>query len=274
VSAHPAPPGASTPRVSRVADRLAALGDATLDVFEQVGRFSQLALGVVGVLLRRGVRARELVVQFESIAVRSSSIVAITALFTGMVLALQTASSLSRFGAKPYTGSFVALAFVLELGPVLTALMISGRVGAGIAAELGSMSVTEQVDAIRALGADPVHRLVLPRVLAATLGLPMLTVAANLLGIVGGLLIAAQLGIGANFYLQSVLNVVTVEHFLQSIEKAVMFGWIVSMVGCHVGLATTGGTVGVGQATTRAVVAASIAVLVSDFFLTKLLLAT
>lgn len=259
---------------SRLGNGLVALGDATLESLEQVGRFAQLAGHAGLVLLRRGVRFRELLVQFESIAVRSSSIVAITALFTGMVLALQTASSLTRFGAKPYTGSFVALAFVLELGPVLTALMISGRVGAGIAAELGSMSVTEQVDAIRALGADPVHRLVLPRVLAATLGLPLLTAAANILGIVGGLLIATQLGIGANFYLQSVLNVVTTGDFLQSLQKAMIFGWIVSMVGCYVGLSTTGGTVGVGRSTTRAVVLASISVLVSDFFITKLLLAS
>jgi len=251
---------------------LTALGERTLAAVEQVGGFARLAGHAFAVLLRRGVRVRELAVQFESIAVRSSSIVAITALFTGMVLALQTAASLTRFGAKPYTGSFVALAFVLELGPVLTALMISGRVGAGIAAELGSMSVTEQVDAIRALGADPVHRLVLPRVLAATLGLPLLTVAANLLGITGGLLIATQLGIGANFYVQSVLNVVTLTDFFQSIQKALVFGWIVSMVGCYVGLSTTGGTVGVGRSTTRAVVVASISVLVSDFFITKLLL--
>jgi phospholipid/cholesterol/gamma-HCH transport system permease protein len=251
---------------------LRAIGDYTLESLDQVGRFARLAGRSFSVLFTRGFRVREFLVQFESIAVRSSSIVAITALFTGMVLALQTASSLTRFGAKPYTGSFVGLAFVLELGPVLTALMISGRVGAGIAAELGSMAVTEQVDAIRALGADPVHRLVLPRVLAATVGLPLLTVAANLLGIFGGMLIATQLGIGANFYLQSVLSVVTLADFAHSIEKAFVFGWIVSMVGCYVGLSTTGGTVGVGAATTRAVVVASISVLISDFFITKLLL--
>ena len=224
------------------------------------------------VLLRRGFSVRETVRQFESIAVRSSTIVLITALFTGMVLALQTSVALARFGAKPYTGSFVGLAFVLELGPVLTALVVSGRVGAGITAEIGAMTVSEQVDAIRALGADPIQKLVVPRMMAATLGLPMLTMLANLLGILGGLMIATQSGIGANFYYQSVVNVVTISDLLSGLVKTFAFGWTLSMVACHQGLSTTGGTVGVGIATTRAVVISSIAVLVSDFFLSKLIM--
>jgi phospholipid/cholesterol/gamma-HCH transport system permease protein len=218
------------------------------------------------------VSAREIFVQFESVVVRSSTIVCITALFTGMVLALQTVVSLSRFGAKPYTGSFVGLAFVLELGPVLTALVVSGRVGAGITAEIGSMAVTEQVDAIRAMGADPLQKLVLPRVVAGTLGLPMLALLADVLGILGGMLIAAQYGIGSNFYLQSVIRVVQVDDLVNGLVKTFFFGWVIAMVGCHMGLRTTGGTVGVGTSTTRAVVVASICVLVSDFFLTKLLM--
>jgi phospholipid/cholesterol/gamma-HCH transport system permease protein len=218
------------------------------------------------------VSARDIFVQFESVVVRSSTIVCITALFTGMVLALQTVVSLSRFGAKPYTGSFVGLAFVLELGPVLTALVVSGRVGAGITAEIGSMAVTEQVDAIRAMGADPLQKLVLPRVVAGTLGLPMLALLADVLGILGGMLIAAQYGIGSNFYLQSVIRVVQVDDLVNGLVKTFFFGWVIAMVGCHMGLRTTGGTVGVGTSTTRAVVVASICVLVSDFFLTKLLM--
>jgi phospholipid/cholesterol/gamma-HCH transport system permease protein len=211
-------------------------------------------------------------VQFNAIVVRSTAIVTLTALFTGMVLALQTVVSLTRFGAKPYTGSFVGLAFVLELGPVLTALMVSGRVGAGITAELGSMAVTEQVDAIRAMGADPVQKLVLPRVIALTFGLPMLTSLAYILGIAGGALIAQQYGITANFYLQTVINVVTITDVFESLSKTFVFGWMIAMIGCYLGLKTTGGTVGVGQATTTAVVTASIGVLVSDFFLTKFLM--
>jgi phospholipid/cholesterol/gamma-HCH transport system permease protein len=252
--------------------RLEALGDRVLGIFDSMGAFALLSGAAVRVIGRRGFPMREILIQFEAIAVRSSTIVVITALFTGMVLALQTVVSLGRFGAKPYTGSFVGLAFVLELGPVLTALMVSGRVGAGISAELGSMAVTEQVDAIRAMGADPVQKLVLPRVVATTLGLPLLTVFANVLGIFGGLLIATQYGISTNFYYQSVVSVVTVGDFMQSIAKATCFGWIIGMVGCYLGLRTTGGTVGVGRSTTLAVVVASISVLVSDFFLTKFLM--
>jgi phospholipid/cholesterol/gamma-HCH transport system permease protein len=251
---------------------IARLGDVALATVDEVGRFALLAIRTPGGLLRRGFRLRDVGLAFEAIVARSTTIVSITALFTGMVLALQTVNSLSRFGAKPYTGSFVGLAFVLELGPVLTALVVAGRVGAGITAEIGSMAVTEQVDAIRALGADPVQKLVLPRVIAATLGLPMLAVLANLLGMVGGMLIATQSGIGTNFYYQSVVKVVGVDDLMNGLVKTFFFGWMIAMVGCHMGLRTTGGTVGVGRATTRAVVIASIAVLVSDFFLTKLLL--
>ena len=249
-----------------------ATGRWFLDSLDELGRFSLLVGQTFRVLLRRGFPLLETVRQFEAITVRSSTIVLITALFTGMVLALQTAISLARFGAKPYTGSFVGLAFVLELGPVLTALVVSGRVGAGITAEIGAMQVSEQVDAIRALGADPIQKLVVPRMIAATLGLPMLTMLANVLGILGGLMIASQLGIGANFYYQSVINVVTLADLLSGLIKTVAFGWTLSMVACYQGLATTGGTVGVGRATTRTVVVSSIAVLVSDFFLTKLIL--
>lgn len=249
-----------------------ATGEWFLGLLDELGRFSLLAAQTTGVLLRRGIPVRETLRQFESVAVRSSTIVLITALFTGMVLALQTATALGRFGAKPYTGSFVGLAFVLELGPVLTALVVSGRVGAGITAELGAMTVSEQVDAIRALGADPIQKLVVPRMVATTLGLPMLTILANGLGILGGLMVASQLGIGANFYYQSVVFVVTLPDLLSGLTKTVAFGWMLSMVACYQGLSTTGGTVGVGRATTRTVVVSSIAVLVSDFFLTKLIM--
>lgn len=249
---------------------IAEVGQRVIDVVDEIGQFGLLSLATMRSVVRRGFPTRELLVQFEAIAARSTTIVSITAFFTGMVLALQTVHALGRFGAKPYTGSFVGLAFVLELGPVLTALVVSGRVGAGISAELGSMAVTEQVDAIRAMGADPVQKLVLPRMLAATFGVPMLTMLAIILGIVGGGLIAMQYGIGANFYYQSVIKVVEVENLVNGLSKTFVFGWIIAMVGCHMGLRTTGGTVGVGISTTRAVVVASIAVLVSDFFLSQL----
>jgi phospholipid/cholesterol/gamma-HCH transport system permease protein len=255
-----------------IRDGVMETGDWMLSVLDELGRFSRLVLRTLRVMGHRHFPVRETIRQFEAITVRSSTIVLITALFTGMVLALQTATALGRFGAKPYTGSFVGLAFILELGPVLTALVVAGRVGAGITAEIGSMTVSEQVDAIRALGADPVQKLVLPRMLAATVGLPLLTVLANILGIAGGLVIATQSGIGANFYYQSVINVVTLSDLINGLVKTIAFGWIIAMVACHQGLSTTGGTVGVGRATTRTVVVSSIAVLVSDFFLTKVIL--
>jgi phospholipid/cholesterol/gamma-HCH transport system permease protein len=255
------------------AQPVSRLGDRALALAEELGDFALLALATVRSLARQRFPWRAVLVEFEALAVRSAPIVIVTSMFTGMVLALQTAYSLTRFGAKPYVGSIVGLAIVRELGPVLAALMVGGRAGAGIASELGAMQVTEQVDAIRAMGADPVQKLVLPRVLATTLGLPLLTVFSIVVGILGGMVVAeAQYGIASGFYLQTVTNVVRVGDFASGVAKTFVFGWGIGMVGCHVGLATAGGTVGVGRATTRAVVIASIFVLVADFFLTKLLL--
>jgi phospholipid/cholesterol/gamma-HCH transport system permease protein len=253
---------------------LARLGELVLGRVEEFGRFVQLASATGNALARRRFPVLETLRQLEAIGARSTTIVLITALFTGMVLALQTGFALARFGAKPYVGSVVGLSLARELGPVLTALMVGGRVGAGITAELGAMQVTEQVDAIRSLGADPVQKLVLPRVIAAILALPLLTVLANLLGMLGGLAISAtQFQIAPNFYVQTVLNIVTVDDFLSGIGKTFVFGWIIAMVACFQALETTGGTVGVGRATTRTVVVASIAVLIADFVLTQALLA-
>jgi len=248
------------------------LGDRVLAVVDQAGEFALLA----GLTARAALRPRfpwlECLRQVEAIGARSSTIVLITALFTGMVLALQTGIALARFGAKPYVGSVVGLSLARELGPVLTALMVGGRVGAGITAEIGAMQVTEQVDAIRSMGADPIQKLVLPRVLAATLALPLLTVLADLLGALGGLALAwSQFGIDPNFYVQTIVNTVTVGDFFSGIAKTFVFGWLIATVGCFTALRTTGGTVGVGRATTRAVVAASIGVLITDFFLTQLM---
>lgn len=260
-------------REAALPGRLHTIGDRVLAIVEETGEFGLLAWQSLRALRRARFPWRDTMLQFEVAAVRSTPIVAITALFTGMVLALQTAFALSRFGAKPYVGAIVGLAIVRELGPVLAALMVGGRVGAGIASELGSMKVTEQVDAIRAMGADPVQKLVLPRVLATTFGLPLLTVFAIVLGLFGGMLVAdLQYGIQPGFYLQTITTTVTVGDFFSGVAKTVVFGWIIAMVGCYVGLGTTGGTAGVGRATTQAVVVSSIAVLISDFFLTKLLM--
>jgi phospholipid/cholesterol/gamma-HCH transport system permease protein len=248
------------------------LGDRVLDAIDRLGQFVILA----GLTARAAVRPRfpaiEVLRQLEAIGARSSTIVLLTALFTGMVLALQTGIALTRFGAKPYVGAVVGLSLARELGPVLTALMVGGRVGAGITAEIGAMQVTEQVDAIRSMGADPVQKLVLPRVIAATLALPLLTMLADVLAVLGGLALSwAQFGIDPNFYLQTVSNNVRLEDLFSGLIKTFMFGWLIAMVACSTALLTEGGTVGVGRATTRTVVTASIAVLVTDFFLTQLM---
>ena len=248
------------------------LGDRVLDAIDRLGQFTLLA----GQTARAAARPRfpwlEVLRQLDAIGARSSTIVLLTALFTGMVLALQTGIALARFGAKPYVGAVVGLSLARELGPVLTALMVGGRVGAGITAEIGAMQVTEQVDAIRSMGADPVQKLVLPRVLAATLALPLLTILADVLAVFGGLALSwLQFGIDPNFYLQTISNTVRFEDLFSGLLKTIVFGWLIAMVACSTALQTTGGTVGVGRATTRTVVAASIGVLVTDFFLTQLM---
>lgn len=250
------------------------LGSGVLDLVEQFGDFARLVGGTLRAAGRRRAPLRETLRQMDAIGVRSTPIVAVTATFTGMVFSLQTAFALARFGAKPYVGGVLALALLRELGPALAAVMFAGRVAAGITAELGSMQVTEQVDAIRVMGADPVQKLVLPRVAAATLMLPLLTVFADALGLAGGLVVAStQYHISPHFFLQTVTYNATLNDLLSGIAKSFFFGAIIGWVGCYMGLTTSGGTVGVGSATTRAVVTSSISVLVADFFLTKVLLA-
>ncbi len=235
-------------------------------------------LGGVGLLTRDLARAArekwetsEILRQMDALGVGSISITNLTALFTGMVLALQTSYALSQFGGKLFVGRVVVLSITRELGPTLTALMVAARVGAGITAELGTMAVTEQVDALRALGASPARKLVLPRVLAVTVMLPVLTLLADFMGVVGGLFLAVvELKIGASFYLSTVSTSTHVNDILHGLFKTPFFGFEIGMIGCYNGLNATGGADGVGRATTVAVVIASIAVIMSDFFLTKL----
>jgi phospholipid/cholesterol/gamma-HCH transport system permease protein len=190
-----------------------------------------------------------------------------------MVLALQTAYSLQQFGGKLFIGKVVSLSLVRELGPVLMSLMVGGRVGAGMTAEIGTMKVTEQIDALRALATNPVRKLVVPRVLATTLMFPLLTIVSCAVGIFGGLLIAVgNLHLDANFYLRSVINTVKYNDLASGIGKTFFFGFAVGLIGCYNGLRTTGGADGVGRSTTVTVVASAITVLILDFFLTKLFL--
>jgi phospholipid/cholesterol/gamma-HCH transport system permease protein len=204
---------------------------------------------------------------------RSLSITNVTALFTGMVIAVQTAYSLGAYGVKSFTGDMVSLSIVRELGPVLTGLMMAGRVGSGITAEIGSMAVTEQVDAIRALAADPVRKLVVPKVIATLIMVPTLTILADCVGILGGLFIAVfNLQQPAPFYLRHVRNALDLQDVFSGLGKSVFFALFISVIGCYNGLSTRGGASGVGRYTTYTVVAASIMILISDFFLTKIFL--
>ena len=214
-----------------------------------------------------------LMAQFYHLGVRSLSITTITALFTGMVLALQTAHTLGIYGAKLLIGDAVSISIVRELGPVLTSLLVAGRVGAGITAEIGSMAVTEQVDAIRALGASPVKKLVVPKVLATLVMLPLLTVLADFIGIIGGMVISVKdLNQTSAYYTQHVITALTFDDVFSGVGKTFFFAGFIAITGCYNGLNATGGADGVGRATTSTVVMASILILISNFFLTKLFL--
>lgn len=240
--------------------------------FEQMGIVSLMTARTVRALFTRPFEARSIIYQLESIGVKSVSIASVTAVFIGMVMAVQFAISLQKFGAMEYTGRVIGLSFSRELAPTLTAVIVGGRVGAGMAAEVGSMAVTEQVDAIRALGADPIKKLVLPRVIASIIGMPILAMLALVFGFSGAMVVtSSQFDIPPEFFLRTALNSVAMADYLSGICKTPFFGAIIALVGCHFGLTTTGGTEGVGKSTTRTVVVVSIAILIADFFLTKLL---
>ncbi len=214
-----------------------------------------------------------LLYQVESLGVRSLSIASFTAVFAGLVICLQFGFFLGRFGVGHTVGKVAVLTIFRELGPVLTALTVGSRIGSGIAAELGSMNVTEQLDAIRALGADPVKKLVSPRIWACIIVLPLLTVLADVAGMVAGAgVVNFEYHIPLVQFYESALDTVNLKDFFSGVGKAVVFGAIVGAVGCYQGFQVRGGTEGVGRATTETVAVASVAVLVADFFLTKLLL--
>ncbi len=240
---------------------------------QSLGAFSLMVYDVLRDIGRNGINVREVSRQVVLIGVSSIPIVLLTAVFTGMVLALQTAYGLHRFGAKNYVGNLVGLSLARELGPVLTAVMVCGRVGAGIAAEIASMVVTEQVDAIRALGGDPIRRLVTPRVVAGTISMPLLAGLAVITGILGGAAVAVfELGITAHQYYRSFLYAVRIQDVTDGLIKSLGFGVIVSSIACYKGLRCRGGTEGVGLTTTSAVVTGSLMVFIANFFLTKLLI--
>ena len=213
----------------------------------------------------------DIVNQMDQIGVGSLGIVVLTGFFTGGVLILQTYPTLEYYGAQSNAGQGIAVSLIRELGPVLTALMVAGRVGSAISAELGSMVVSQQIDAMRALGTSPVRKLVTPRIIALLVTLPLLTIAADMFGLIGGGIVARQLhGLDLNVYISSVRTGTDVDDLVAGIVKPIFFGVIIGLISCYKGLNTTGGTVGVGISTTQAVVASSINVIIADFFLSKI----
>jgi len=245
------------------------LKGAVLEVQEYV----YLVWATIRATFSRPFYFRDIVEQFEAIGIGSLSVVVLTGFFTGAALALQSGMTLDQFGARSLVGRLVSASMVKELGPVLTGLMLAGRVGSGIAAELGSMMVTDQINALRSLGTDPIRKLVVPRFLAGIFMAPVLTVIADTAGMIGGWIIAVvNLNVGSGVYWSSVTQALFVADAWMGLIKPFALGFVIVTIGCHVGLRTRGGTQGVGRATTNAVVAGSVGVIAVDFFITPLLI--
>lgn len=211
--------------------------------------------------------------EIDIIGVRSLVVALTASLFTGMVMALQSAVNMARFGAENYVGPVVALSILRELGPVLTAILVGGKVASGITAELGSMKVTEQIDALRAIGVNYIKKLIVPRLLAALLVFPLVTIMADAIGLLGGMLVVVfDRDVDPYLYWNTISYWVVMKDFLTGLAKSVVFGGLITLIGCYNGLETDGGTEGLGRSTTDTVVQVAMAVIISDFFLTKLML--
>jgi len=279
ISGHPdtsdAPPESRGSRTSLVPPPplpvLTRATDRVVGFFEHVGAIAEMAGKSVRAGFKRPFEWKAILTQLEVLGVASVGIVTVTSVFIGMVMAVQFAFGLRKFGGMEYTGRVIALSFARELAPTLTAVIVGGRIGSGMAAEVGAMAVTEQIDAVRALGADPHKKLVWPRLVASVIVMPMLGAFALVLGFVGAMLIAdLQFDIPSAFFLRTALSTVTMADFISGMVKTPFFGAIIALVGCHFGMTTTGGTQGVGNSTTRTVVVISITILIADFFLTKI----
>ncbi|HMO02050.1 MAG TPA: ABC transporter permease [Oligoflexia bacterium] len=242
-------------------------------LIESLGSYYQLTQEAVLDIFYGRIKIREVTKQIVIIGVNSLPIVILTAIFTGMVLALQTAYGLQRFGAKNYVGNIVGLAMTRELGPVLSAIMLAGRVGAGIAAEISSMVVSEQIDAMRTLGASPSAKLIAPRILAATIVMPLLIIVADVIGVAGGLLVAVlELQVTSFTFYRSLIYTLVIRDIIDGLIKGSIFGFLLVSIACFKGMNTDKGTVGVGNATTSAVVTSTIVIFIANFFITKLLI--
>jgi phospholipid/cholesterol/gamma-HCH transport system permease protein len=250
-----------------------ARGRSAVSTLTSVGQAAQMTGRAIRALLTTRFEMSAFLKQLDQMGVRSFGIAAATAIFVGIVMAIQFAFSLERFGARDSVGRIVGLSEARELAPSLTALVVGSRIGAGIAAEIGSMAVTEQIDAIRALGADPVRKLVVPRMLAGTIIMPLLTIFALVLGIASAAFVCnLTFGVPIPFFITTAIDSIWLEDFLSGIGKTPFFGFLIAILGCHFGMQTRGGTEGVGRSTTTSVVVVSIGVLVADSVLTQVFL--
>ena len=258
--------------MGRVTKAIDALGRSVLYSVEEMGRIVLLFISVLGWMFRPPLRLRLIFKQMEFVGVRSIFVVVLTGMFTGMVMALQGYHGFRMFSAEGMVGATVALGMTRELGPVLTSLMVTARAGSAMAAEIGTMKVTEQVDALYVMAANPIQYLIVPRVIAGVIMVPFLTVISDFVGIVGGYFVGVGLlNINAGIFMKNITKMVELSDIFNGLVKAACFGLILSLVGCYKGFHTTGGAEGVGRATTEAVVLASITILISDYFLTALM---
>lgn len=246
-----------------------AVGLALIRFIEEFGLVMFLLLSAIAWMVRPPMRVRAIFKQMEFVGVNSLLVVILTGAFTGAVIALQAYHGFRLFSAESLVGSTVALAMTRELGPVLTALIVTGRAGSAMAAELGTMRVTEQIDALHTMAANPIKYLVVPRIIAGVFMLPLLTIVADFVGVIGGYFVGVGLlKINSGIYVAKMVEIVELGDIFNGLVKAACFGLILSLVGCYKGFYTTGGAQGVGNATTQAVVIASVSILISDYFLT------
>ena len=267
----PATMGASSP-LDRALDLTAGLGRFVLGILRGAGAVTLFAAEAISHIFRPPFYGRLFLKAFVEIAWFSLPVVAMTAFFTGMVLALQSYTGFARFNAEGAVANVVVLSITRELGPVLAGLMVAGRIGAAFAAEIGTMRVTDQIDALNTLSTNAMKYLVTPRILAGTLALPLLVVVANILGVMGGWLIGTQqLGFASGAYLKATFDFLQSWDVISGLIKAAAFGFIVTLMGCWCGYTSGGGAQGVGRATTSAVVASSILILASDYVLTAMM---
>lgn len=239
----------------------------------EVQEFFSLSLRAIGCIFTPPFYYRDFATQLDKIGVGSLFIVILTGLFTGMVMALQALIQLKPFAATSYVGGMVAVTMVKELGPVLSALMVTGRVGSAITAEIGTMVVTEQVDAMQVEGTDVIKRLVTARLKAILIAMPLLAIVTDAISLLGGYIMAANYDINIIMYWRSIPQFMVFQDLIEGVVKPMVFGFIIAMVGCHVGLSTRGGAAGVGESAKRAVVITSVAILITDFFIAKIFIA-